>query len=41
MRDFSFRIAEAEARSDARLPVWSALLALGIGFLLGLLLSTA
>ncbi len=43
--DFSFRaveaVAKAEARADARLPVWSALLALGIGFLLGLLLSTA
>ena len=49
--DFTFRVVEtapmaeagesavAEARTAVRLPVWSALLALGIGFLLGLLLS--
>ena len=42
---FTFRVAEpvpgVGARTDVRLPVWSALLALGIGFLLGLLLSAS
>ncbi len=38
--DFAFRatgpIEDGEARLGARLPIWSALLALGMGFLLGL-----
>ena len=42
--DFTFRVSETapevEARGGVRLPVWSALLALGIGFLVGLLFST-
>ena len=39
--DFTFRVSETvpEARPSVRLPVWSALLALGIGFLFGLLLA--
>lgn len=41
--DFSFRVAETDTETEAqlgvRLPVWSALLALGIGFLLGLFLA--